>query len=115
MTGITKYFWNLLLALDQFANTLGAGDPDETISSRAAKAQRQGKRWGCVLCQWLHKIDPNHCEKSIEHDEGADQPTGVPGWFSVLVAAFIAYGIFLALRSLVLTAWDLLELLLTAI
>ena len=46
------------------------GDPDETISSRAAKAQLKGKRWGCVLCNFLNKLDKNHCEKSIERDRG---------------------------------------------
>lgn len=46
------------------------GDPDETISSRAAKAKLKGKRWGCILCKALHKLDNNHCEKSIEKDRG---------------------------------------------
>jgi hypothetical protein len=45
------------------------GNEDETISSRAAKAKLQGKRWGCVLCKLLDKLDKNHCEKSIEMDE----------------------------------------------
>ena len=67
---ITRYVWNLLIAIDQLVNTLLAGHPDETISSRAAKANRQGKRWGCVLCRLLDVVDPDHCEKSIEVDEG---------------------------------------------
>ena len=48
MKKITKYFWNLLIALDQLANTILAGDPDETISSRAAKAARR-KNAGAVF------------------------------------------------------------------
>jgi hypothetical protein len=112
MNGITKYLWNVLIAVDQFGNALGGGDPDETISSRAAKAQRVGKRWGCVLCRWLDKIDPNHCEKSIETDEGLDQPTGVPGWFSLLWGLAVVYGLYLVLETLGLTVWDLAKMLL---
>ena len=65
-----RYAWNLLIALDQFANTVLGGYPDETISSRAAKAARAGRRWGCILCRLLDQIDKGHCEKSIEADEG---------------------------------------------
>lgn len=58
--------WSLAIAHDQLANTAFGGDEDETISSRAGKAARAGKRWGCVLCKLLDKFDPEHCEKSIE-------------------------------------------------
>ena len=58
--------WSLAIAHDQLANTAFGGDEDETISSRAGKAARAGKRWGCVLCELLDKFDPGHCEKSIE-------------------------------------------------
>lgn len=51
-----KYVWNLLVALDQFANTALGGDPRETISSRAAKAMKAGKAWGCILCRLLSFI-----------------------------------------------------------
>ena len=61
---------DILIGVDQLGNALLRGDPDETISSRAAKAQLKGKTWGCVLCKFLDKIDPNHCQKSIEKDEG---------------------------------------------
>ena len=57
--------WSLAVSHDQLANTAFGGDEDETISSRAGKANRKGKRWACVLCKLLDKIDPNHCEKSI--------------------------------------------------
>jgi len=65
-----KYFWNILVSIDQLLNTLLGGYPDETVSSRAAKANRKGKKWGCILCWLLDKIDKNHCEKNIELDEG---------------------------------------------
>jgi len=61
---------NQLIALDQAFNALLGGDPDETLSSRAGKAQKDGKRWGCVLCGALDWFDDQHCEKSVEADEG---------------------------------------------
>lgn len=59
----------LAVAVDQFANVLALGLPDETISSRAYKASLKGKRWGCILCALLNKLDKNHCAKSVEWDE----------------------------------------------
>lgn len=67
-----SYLWNILISLDQFANTVLAGSPDETISSRAGKAMREGKAWGCALCKILNWFENDHCAKSIEADEGAD-------------------------------------------
>ena len=66
-----QYLLNILIWIDQGFNVvIMRGDPDETVSSRAAKAQLRGKRWGCVLCNFLNKLDKNHCEKSIERDRG---------------------------------------------
>lgn len=62
--------WRLAVSHDQLANTATNGDEDETISSRAGKARKAGRRWGCLLCKLLDRIDPNHCERSIEQDEG---------------------------------------------
>jgi len=65
-----KYGLNILISIDQFFNTVLRGDPDETISSRAAKGQH---RWYWrALGYVLEKIDPGHLERSIEHDEGKD-------------------------------------------
>lgn len=69
-----RYLVNLLIALDQFGNALFAGDPDKTISSRAGKAARRGRRWGCVLCRVLDVFERDHCEKSIEPDRGRSTP-----------------------------------------
>ena len=66
---VSRYFWNLLIAIDQLANTIIGGDPDETISSRAGKSNGKFAR---VLCRLLHLFDPGHCQKSIEPDEGKD-------------------------------------------
>ncbi len=41
------YMLNLGIALDQLANAVLAGDPDETMSSRAWRAEQKGQRyWG---------------------------------------------------------------------
>lgn len=57
--------WKILRGVDQTANAVLNGSEDETVSSRAGRAQAEGKRWGCILCNWLHQIDPDHCKKSI--------------------------------------------------
>lgn len=62
--------WHLAIAYDQLANASFGGDPDETISSRAGKAARRGRRWGCLLCRVLDVFDREHCEKSIELGRG---------------------------------------------
>lgn len=66
-----RWLWNILVSLDQMLNTLLRGDPDETVSSRAAKARQRGRRWGCVLCRCLDWLDPGHCAGAVELDEGA--------------------------------------------
>lgn len=69
-----KYLMNLLVSIDQLANTLLGGDPDETISSRAAKGQdRWWWRWLGYLLEW---IDPGHLARVVERDEGGDAVVG---------------------------------------
>lgn len=68
-----QYVWNLLIAFDQLGNAFIGGDPDETISSRAAKGQHRWYwRW---LGYGLEFVDPGHLEKSLERDEGKYQIT----------------------------------------
>lgn len=65
--------WPVAVANDQAFNAAlvgRSGSEDETISSRAGKAAQSGHKWGCVLCRLLDLFDKNHCEKSIENDEG---------------------------------------------
>lgn len=62
--------WRLAVSYDQLANTAFGGNEDETISSRAYKAATQGRRWGCVLCRLLDKIQQDHCQKAVEPDRG---------------------------------------------
>lgn len=56
--------WRMAVAFDQLANAAANGSEDETISSRAARAQREGRRWGCILCRALDLFEKDHCTKS---------------------------------------------------
>ena len=67
---ILSYFRRLFVAFDQLLNALLFGSEDETISSRIAKDRRRGKAFACVLGRVLDWLDPHHCEKAIERDEG---------------------------------------------
>jgi hypothetical protein len=68
---VKRYIWNLLIAIDQFFNTVFGGDPDETISSRMGKHVAKRDCPVCnFLCGLLNLIDKDHCKKSIEPDEG---------------------------------------------
>lgn len=67
---MASYLFNLGVAVDQLASAILGGAPDETLSSRFGKAQREGKKWACVICRILDIFDPGHCEWSIERDEG---------------------------------------------
>jgi len=58
--------FRLAVSFDQLANAALNGNEDETISSRAARAQINGRRWGCVLCGLLDRIDPGHCFNALE-------------------------------------------------
>lgn len=69
-----RYLWNILISLDQLANTILGGDPDETISSRMGKNVAKRNCPFCnFMCKMLNIIDKDHCQKSIEPDEGKDQ------------------------------------------
>lgn len=61
------YFLNISIALDQLANVFLVGSPDETLSSRAYRADRDGKVFGrffrpCIdtLFFWQEK----HCHQA---------------------------------------------------
>ena len=64
----SRRWWNVLVAFDQIINAYGGGDPDETISSRAAKQTRK-RGWG-ALTRFLDWIDPGHAARFREDDEG---------------------------------------------
>ena len=68
------YWVRVLIGVDQFVNALCGRDPDETISSHLGKeARKHGgtiplakKPLEGVIYRALEKIDPGHCERSIE-------------------------------------------------
>lgn len=62
-----------MIGLDQWANALLGGAPDETISARAGRARARGKRWGRVLCWVLDRLDPGHCEEAVESERERTQ------------------------------------------
>ncbi len=62
-----RYFLKILTVFDVLGNVvLFNGDPHETISDRAALARFRGKRWGCILCRMLEKINPGHCDRALQ-------------------------------------------------
>lgn len=85
---MARYFWNLLLILDQAANAVFGpllnllfrpedaarfGDPVERLSSVFGKNVRDGKCKGCrFICTILNKINPGHCQNSIQPYAGGD-------------------------------------------
>lgn len=73
-----KYFWNVLIAIDQLVNTIFGGDPDETLSSRMGKWAIEGQHQKglrkvlyCVCNYVVELFEKDHFKKSIESDEGA--------------------------------------------
>lgn len=77
MNILARYFWNIIIGIDQLINTLFGGDPDETISSRLGKwlvLPHDQLKWkiSYTICRILHLFDKNHCIKNIEEDEGAN-------------------------------------------
>jgi hypothetical protein len=77
MNRLSKYIWNILVAIDQMVNTLCGGDPDETLSSRMGKWAREGDERGVrktiyKFAYWVvEKFEKDHFKKSIEEDEGS--------------------------------------------
>jgi hypothetical protein len=57
-----------LIALDMFMNVLTDGDPDETISSRSARAAQQGKAWGKDMSKFLDLFQKDHGAKAQAGD-----------------------------------------------
>ncbi len=61
-----KYFFFVLVAIDQLANTLTGGYPDETLSSRTYRNARESKGWQCFECfvDALFFWQEYHCENA---------------------------------------------------
>lgn len=64
------YFLQVLIALDQLVNALVGGWADETLSSRAYRAEGRGKLAGRILRPTIDLIarlfgDRNHCKTAF--------------------------------------------------
>jgi hypothetical protein len=71
-----SYLYNLAVTLDCLGNAISGGDPDETISSRCAKAslveQAEGRyAGGCRMCAFLAIFQQDHCTKALERNKGS--------------------------------------------
>lgn len=65
------YFLHVLIAVDQLANALLAGAADETLSSRAYRADRDGKVFGKVfrpLIDTLFFWQTRHCYQAYTEE-----------------------------------------------
>ena len=62
------YFLRVLIGFDQFVNTVFGGHPDETLSSRSARAAVEGKRWGIILSKALDVFQANHGADAVAGD-----------------------------------------------
>jgi hypothetical protein len=62
------YLKRALIGLDMFMNVLTDGDPDETISSRSARAAEKGKPWGIFMSKFLDVFQHNHGAKAQAGD-----------------------------------------------
>lgn len=65
------YWLNLAIGIDQLANTVLAGHPDETLSSRAWRAEQSGQRyWGWTrrAIDLLFFWQPGHCQAAHESE-----------------------------------------------
>lgn len=68
------YGKSVLIAIDQFINTLLCGWPDETLSSRAWRWELDGIRsWPRKTIDALFFFDPNHCRESYESERTGRQ------------------------------------------
>jgi len=63
------YLWNLLIAADQFANTLTGGVPDMTLSGRWGRLIMENRCSLCkVICKVLDWVDAGHCKEAAESE-----------------------------------------------
>lgn len=72
---LAQYTRNVWVSLDQFINALLLGDEDETISSRAGKAARNGHPFAARVIDALVFVctgQRGHCASCIENDEGVN-------------------------------------------
>ena len=62
--GRSNRAWRIAVAYDRVGNAATGGADTETISSRAARARDNNRKWGCVLCKLLDYFEEDHCNKN---------------------------------------------------
>ena len=65
------YLWGVVIALDQLANALLRGAPDETLSSRAHRMRLKGHRywgWTAGAINKIFFLEDDHCRASYERE-----------------------------------------------
>lgn len=75
-----SYLLNLAIALDQLANVLLAGAPDETLSSRAHRMRAKGQPvwgWTARAIDLLFFWQDDHCEGAFMREWDRRQLPGV--------------------------------------
>jgi hypothetical protein len=72
-----RYITRVLIGLDQFANTIIGGYPDETISARSGRLKSKptwsSVLWWRPLAFFLNRVDPDHIEKAVLSEETGSQ------------------------------------------
>lgn len=72
---VGQYLLNWLNLFDHMANTFLAGDADETVSARTARARNAGQKWALRFCNALTfcqkvvtfwKITRDHCDYALD-------------------------------------------------
>ena len=64
----------ILIAIDQLVNAIFNGWPDETLSSRAWRWEKDGIRaWPRKLIDAVFFWDSNHCRESYENERNGRQ------------------------------------------
>lgn len=61
----------VLIAIDQVGNALAGGWADETLSSRAWRAEKSGRRWGGFVRTIIDRMfffEKNHCRQAFESE-----------------------------------------------
>ena len=63
---MARYFYNLAVSLDQLANTILAGYPDETLSSRSWRQRKKSPFWRFMVC-FINGLtfNKNHCHDAF--------------------------------------------------
>ena len=68
------YIYNMLIGIDQFANVVLGGAPDQTISSRCwAHRDHWAGRYAVALIDWLFSWhEQEHCKSSYDSGDHHD-------------------------------------------